>query len=87
MVLKNQNIASEGKSASHPAFVIKRGYSRVEAAAYIGISPSLFDEMMGDGRMPKPVRINSRVLWDIKDLDAAFEDLKGAPLINSWDNL
>jgi predicted DNA-binding transcriptional regulator AlpA len=37
-----------------------RGLSRVQAAAYVGISPTLFDEMVADGRMPKPVRINAR---------------------------
>ncbi len=32
-----------------------------EAAAYrIGVSPSLFDAMVIDGRMPKPKRINSK---------------------------
>jgi predicted DNA-binding transcriptional regulator AlpA len=52
-----------------------RGLSRVEAAAYIGISPSLFDQMVGDGRMPGPKRINSRVVWDRFALDVAFDAL------------
>jgi hypothetical protein len=29
-----------------------RGMSRVEAADYIGVSPTLFDTMVRDGRMP-----------------------------------
>ena len=55
-----------------PASLAPRGLSRVQAAAYIGVSPSLFDEMVHDERMPKPIRINSRVLWDRMQLDEAF---------------
>jgi predicted DNA-binding transcriptional regulator AlpA len=39
------------------------------------VSPWLFDEMVADGRMPKPIRINARVLWDRLQLDAAFARL------------
>ena len=52
-----------------------RGLSRVEAATYVGVSPSLFYEMVKDRRMPKPKRINSRTVWDRKKLDEAFEAL------------
>jgi predicted DNA-binding transcriptional regulator AlpA len=52
-----------------------RGLSRPESAAYIGVSPTLFDEMVGDGRMPQPKVINSRVVWDRHQLDLAFEAL------------
>jgi predicted DNA-binding transcriptional regulator AlpA len=62
-----------------------RGLSRVHAAAYIGISPSLFDEMVADGRMPKPKRINSRTVWDRRRLDDAFESLPGDADLNPWD--
>jgi predicted DNA-binding transcriptional regulator AlpA len=47
----------------------------VQSAAYIGVSPTLFDEMVKDGRMPQPIRINSRVLWDRLQLDEAFAAL------------
>jgi predicted DNA-binding transcriptional regulator AlpA len=52
-----------------------RGLNRREAASYIGISPSLFDEMVADGRMPGPKRINSRTVWDRLRLDEAFAAL------------
>ena len=58
-----------------PPNLAPRGLSRAQAAAYIGISTTLFDEMVGDGRMPRPVRINSRVLWDRLQLDEAFAAL------------
>jgi len=52
-----------------------RGLSRVAAAGYIGIGCSLFDEMVADGRMPKPKRINSRRVWDRIALDGALAAL------------
>src|SRR5690242_17745827 len=36
-----------------PASLPPRGLSRVQAAAYVGVSPVLFDELVKDGRMPK----------------------------------
>ena len=52
-----------------------RGLSREEAAAYVGVSPSLFDAMVKDRRMPRPKRINARTVWDGIRLDAAFAAL------------
>jgi predicted DNA-binding transcriptional regulator AlpA len=54
-----------------------RGVNREEAADYIGVSASLFDEMVRDGRMPKPKRINSRTVWDVRALDRCFDALPG----------
>lgn len=48
------------------------GLSREEAARYLGIGPTLFDEMVADRRMPKPKKINSRVVWDRTALEVAF---------------
>ena len=58
-----------------PASLPPRGLSRVESAAYIGVSPSLFDLMVKDRRMPPAKRINARVVWDRLRLDAAFAAL------------
>jgi len=52
-----------------------RGLGRDDAARYIGISPSLFDRLVTEGRMPRPSRIGKRVVWDRLKLDAAFSDL------------
>jgi predicted DNA-binding transcriptional regulator AlpA len=68
-----------------PVSLAPRGLSRVEAAAYIGVSTSLFDEMVRDGRMPRPKRINSRTVWDRHSIDAAFQALPGEDTINPWD--
>jgi predicted DNA-binding transcriptional regulator AlpA len=57
------------------ALIQSRGLSRMAAAAYVGISPTTFDQLVKDGRMPPPKRINSRTVWDIRQLDEAFEAL------------
>jgi predicted DNA-binding transcriptional regulator AlpA len=67
-----------------PSSLPPRGLSRVQAAAYIGVSPSLFDEMVIDGRMPKPTRINSRTVWDRVKLDDAFAALPDDDTPEEW---
>jgi predicted DNA-binding transcriptional regulator AlpA len=42
---------------------------------YIGVSATLFDRMVADGRMPGPRRIDGRKVWDIRAIDMAFDDL------------
>lgn len=61
--------------AVHP--IPRRGLRRDEAALYVGVSPSKFDELVKDGRMPKPKRIDGCVLWDVRKLDLAWDDLDG----------
>ena len=52
-----------------------RGMDRIEAARYIGLGVTKFDEMVSDGRMPKPKKVDARNVWDRIALDAAFTDL------------
>jgi predicted DNA-binding transcriptional regulator AlpA len=52
-----------------------RGLSRVEASAYVGVGVTKFDEMVADGRMPRPKRIDARLVWDRLALDVAFSAL------------
>ena len=49
--------------------------SRDEAARYIGVSATKFDELVSSRRMPPPKKIDGRVVWDRLRLDAAFSDL------------
>jgi predicted DNA-binding transcriptional regulator AlpA len=74
------------RGLSHVRPVPRRGLSRDEAAMYIGISAAKFDEMVGDGRMPRAVKIDNRKVWDIRSLDLAFD---GLPVDNpnSWDDV
>lgn len=52
-----------------------RGLNRDEAARYIGVSPTKFDQLVKERRMPKPKRVDTRVIWDRIALDLAFTDL------------
>ncbi len=51
-----------------------------EAARYIRVSVSKFRQLVEDGRMPKPKRIDSRCVWDRLELDLAFDALPGGGL-------
>ncbi len=62
-----------------------RGLSRTESASYIGVCPTLFDQMVKDGRMPQPKRINTRTVWDKRQLDEAFAALPGRDLEEAED--
>lgn len=64
----------------------RRGLSRQEAARYVGIGTTLFDEMVEAGELPEPFRIRSRVLWDIRKLDEAIDALSD-DAGNPWDAL
>jgi excisionase family DNA binding protein len=66
--------------------VPRRGLSRDEAAMYVGVSAAKFDELVADGRMPAPIRIDGRKVWDIRSIDLAFDSLpRDTP--NSWDGV
>ena len=69
-----------------PPSLAPRGLQRDAAAGYVGIGPTKFDEMVRDGRMPGPKRIDGRKVWDRVALDMAFEELPddGEPA-NDWD--
>ena len=67
----------------------RRGLSRIEAAVYLGISPGKFDQLVDDGRMPAPRRIDRRKVWDRYEIDMAFDALPSEnPLsqASTWDD-
>jgi predicted DNA-binding transcriptional regulator AlpA len=71
-----------------PLSLAPRGLSRVQAAEYVGIGCTKFDEMVADGRMPRPKRIDGRNVWDRMKLDEAFAALDGdGSVANEWDGL
>jgi predicted DNA-binding transcriptional regulator AlpA len=75
-----------GRAIDHT--IVPRGLSREQSARYIGISPSLFDQLVNDGRMPKPKRINARTVWDRRKLDEAFDALDDdSPVSDPWDEI
>lgn len=66
-----------------PANLPPRGLNREQSAAYVGVSPDKFDELVSDGRMPAPRRVDKRVIWDLRELDAAFDSLGTANAPNN----
>lgn len=80
-----QTVARPSSPIAAPS---RRGLSRVEAAGYIGVSPTTFDKMVLAGEMPGPKRVGTRKIWDVRALDLAFDALPGedsAPETNDWD--
>ncbi|WP_149760561.1 helix-turn-helix transcriptional regulator [Neomesorhizobium albiziae] len=52
------------------------GINREQAATFIGVSPTTFDEMVQDGRMPQPrMPSKGRIVWDVEELVLAFRKL------------
>ena len=88
MVAESPASLSSGRNGYRGIVVVpRRGLSRVEAAQYVGIGTTKFDEMVKDRRMPRSFAIDARVLWDIRDLDIAIDALKEGPVANPWDRL
>lgn len=52
-----------------------RGLNKTQAANYIGVSAGLFERMIQQGLMPPARQLASRKVWDIQELDRAFDDL------------
>jgi hypothetical protein len=52
---------------------------------YIGVSAGKFDELVANGRMPQPLRIGARKVWDLRALDLCFDALpRDDSVENSW---
>jgi hypothetical protein len=60
-----------------------RGLSRLGAAAYIGISPSKFDELRKAKRIPPPKVLDGRLVFTVERLDEFIDTL---PDENQADN-
>ena len=73
--------------ASLPPSLAPRGLSRAQAAEYVGVGMTKFDDMVRDGRMPPPLRFDSRTVWDRHSLDEAFSLLHNADSTNEWDKI
>jgi hypothetical protein len=69
----NMSRALMGLSALRPT--PRRGLSRTEAAIYLGISPSKFDDLRKDGRIGPAKVLDGRKLYAIDMLDQFFDAL------------
>jgi predicted DNA-binding transcriptional regulator AlpA len=64
------------RQAALPPTLPPRLIGREAAAAYICVSPNMFDQMVEDGRMPHAKRLGCRrIAWDVRELDAAVDHL------------
>jgi predicted DNA-binding transcriptional regulator AlpA len=62
------------RQTSLPPTLPPRLIGREGAAAYLSVSPNTFDEMVRDGRMPRPILLGERRrAWDVRALDAAID--------------
>jgi predicted DNA-binding transcriptional regulator AlpA len=60
------------RDLSLPRFALRRD----EAAASLAVSPTKFDEWVSDGRMPKGIKIDGVVLWDVTAIREAWERMR-----------
>jgi excisionase family DNA binding protein len=81
-----RNTSGAGDFKPAPSVIsAKRGFSRVEAAFYVGVSATTFDKLVADGRMPKAKQIGGRKVWDRREIDLAFDELGSKD--GSWDGV
>ncbi len=78
------------RQSALPPTLAPRLIPREAAAAYIAVSPNKFDELVRDGRMPRPRRIDARKVWLVPELDGAADNLpvdgEDASRDTSWDD-
>jgi predicted DNA-binding transcriptional regulator AlpA len=55
----------------------RRGLDRDEAVIYVGVTLTTFDQMVSDGRLPKPRDFDGELVWDLVQLDRAMDRLMG----------
>ena len=66
------------KSAVRGHALSPRLVARADAAYYVGVGTTLFDDLVRQGVMPRPKAIGSRRLWDLRELDKAIDELPEA---------
>ena len=78
------------KQSALPHSLAPRLVSKEAASAYLCISTTKFDEMVRDGRMPRPKCIDRRRVWDVRSLDAAADALPtegGEEADDTWSDI
>ena len=64
----------------------RRGLSKPEAAKYVGVGVTKFEDLVASKRMPSPRMADTKLIWDVRELDDFFDRLpvKGANRRNVW---
>jgi hypothetical protein len=65
----------EPKSRAAARLPIRRGLGLAEAALYVGLGSTSFLELVKARRMPTPRLVGARRIWDMLELDLAFDEL------------
>lgn len=86
MTSPHPGAAKKDRFGALPASLPPIGVSRETASQFIGVSTTKFDQMVTDGRMPQPKRIDGRKVWDRRQLEAAFAALPDEEAPNPWDD-
>jgi hypothetical protein len=75
---------STALSAVRP--IPRRGLSRVEAAAYVGVSPSKLDELRKSHRIGPPKVLDGRLIFTVERLDEFLDALpdEGPGAAEDW---
>jgi hypothetical protein len=45
------------------------------AAAFVSVSPAKFTDLVNRGLMPKPKRVDRRLIWDLEEVKVKFKAL------------
>jgi hypothetical protein len=69
---------------NNPRGIVPRGLRRVDAARYLGVSPSLFDRKRKAGEVPSPKIVLGVTVWDRADLDRLFGDVDNDNHQDEW---
>jgi predicted DNA-binding transcriptional regulator AlpA len=74
-----------------PPTLPPRLINREAAADYVNVCPTTFDQMVKDGKMPKPKHLTGRrQAWDVRALDRAVDRLPtvgGEAEDDSWSDV
>ena len=61
----------------------KLGLSRLEAAGFIGVTPTAFDVLVREGDMPPARRVGTVDRWDRRQIEAAFSNMPQADAVRA----
>ncbi len=66
------------RSSHLPPQLAPRLIGREAAAEYVGVGATKFDELVSSAHMPTPIKVGTRSLWDVRQLDLAVDRLSGS---------
>ena len=72
-------------TSSYPPY----GLRRLEAAKYVGLGVTKFDQLVSDGRMPKPIALDKVKVWRRDELECALAYMadEQQPKDNPWNHI